>query len=453
MASVPVLESLLNRFRQIASALPDPRTGAHQRYSLADAASCALATFFFQSPSFLDFQRRMLEESARSNCQSLFGVADIPCDNHIRNLLAGHDPDHFAPLFADCLQTARDQGALDPFLRLDGRLLIALDGIQFHGSDSIHCNDCSTRHVGQHKTKQFFHTMLAATVVADGHKRVLPLLPLFVQPQHDPAANRPDRTEDQRKQDCERNAAKRWLPAHIPHLRAYRPVLLGDDLYCCQPLCALVADLGADFLFICQPSSHKTVYKQLPNRRLWSTGWVRTRNQRQQVESQRYQWRNNVPLRAGDDALRGTWIDFEICRNGERTYHNSFFTSLEVTADNVAAIARAGRARWKIENETFHSLARHGYHLKHNFGHGQDGLANLLATLNLFAFTLHSVLDCVADLWRRCRHKAGTRRRFFDKLRVLSEMFWFPDWNALLTTILSPPRRPAAVPAHPPAPS
>ena len=190
-----------------------------------------------------------------------------------------------------------------------------------------------------------------------------------------------------------------------------------------------------------------------PNRRIWSTGWVRTRNQRQQVEHHRYQWRNNVPLRAGDDALRGTWIDFEICRNGQRTYHNSFFTSLEVTADTVAAIARAGRARWKIENETFHSLARHGYHLKHNFGHGQHGLANLLATLNLFAFTLHSVLDCVADLWRRCRHKAGTRRRFFDKLRVVSEMFWFPDCNALLTTILSPPRRPAAVPAHPPAPS
>ena len=135
MASVPVLESLLDRFRQIASALPDPRTGANQRYSLADAASCALATFFFQSPSFLDFQRRMQEESARSNCQSLFGVEDIPCDNTIRNLLDGHDPDHFAPLFADCLQTARDHGALDPFLRLDGRIAIALDGIQFQCSE------------------------------------------------------------------------------------------------------------------------------------------------------------------------------------------------------------------------------------------------------------------------------------------------------------------------------
>ncbi|MDE2988874.1 MAG: hypothetical protein OXT70_12605 [Chloroflexota bacterium] len=45
----------------------------------------------FQSPSFLDFQRRMLRESARSNCHSLFGVDRIPGDNHIRNLLDGVD--------------------------------------------------------------------------------------------------------------------------------------------------------------------------------------------------------------------------------------------------------------------------------------------------------------------------------------------------------------------------
>ena len=268
-----------------------------------------------------------------------------------------------------------------------------------------------------------------------------------MQPQHDPAANRPDLTEDQRKQDCERNAAKRWLPAHIPALLPYRPVLLGDDLYCCQPLCALVAALGADFLFICKPSSHKTVYKQLPNRRIWSTGWVRTRNQRQQVEHHRYQWRNNVPLRAGDDALQGTWIDFEICRNGERTYHNSFFTSLEVTADNVAAIARAGRARWKIENEQFHCLARQGYHLKHNFGHGRQGLANLLATLNLFAFALHAVLDCVSELWRQGRARVGTRRKVFATLGFLTEWFCFRSWTALFETVLRkrpPPPDPGA---------
>ncbi len=447
-----MLESLLDRFQQTAGTLPDPRKGSNKRYAVADAAACALATFFFQCPSFLDFQRRLFEQSARSNCHALFGVSKIPSDNHIRNLLDDLDPALFADLFPLCLDTLREQGGLDPFLRLGGRVCIALDGIQFQCSDTIHCEQCSTRHVGKHKTKQFFHTMLSASVVADGHNRVLPLMPLFVQPQHEPAAQCPELTEEQRKQDCERNAAKRWLPAYLPALRPYRPVLLGDDLYCCQPICSLVAELEADFLFICKPSSHKTLYEQLPKRRIWSSGWLQTRNQRKQVEQHRYQWRNNVPVRAGADALKGTWIDFEIWRKGERTYHNSFFTSLKVTADNVAEIARVARARWKIENEQFNCLSRQGYNLKHNFGHGRQGLANLLATLNLFAFALHAVLDCVCELWRQGRKRLGTRRNFFATLKFLTEWFCFPSWTALLETVVRkrPPPPAAGLPAGAP---
>ena len=437
MAPVPVLESLLNRFRQIASALPDPRTGANKRYSIADAASCALATFFLQAPSFLDFQRRMQKQAARSNCQSLFGVEDIPCDNSIRNLLDGHDPDRFAPLFADCLRTARDHGALEPFLRLDGRIAVALDGIQIHCSDSIRCPQCSIRHVGAHKTEQYFHTMLAATVVADGHNRVLPLMPEFVQPQQDPAADQPGLSEEQRKQDCERNAAKRWLPAHSDELRPYRPVFLGDDLYCCQSLCRLVLDLRADFLFVCKPGNHKRLYELIHDDFTHSTGWIRTRNHKRQVELQRYRWMHGLPVRDSDDAVQGTWIEFEIQRQGKPTYYNTFFTSLEVTAENVAGIARLGRARWKIENEAFHCLSCQGYNLKHNFGHGSRGLANLLATLNLLAFALHTLLDGMRGLWRQCRDDAGTRRNFFNDLRCLSQRYWFPNWTSLLTEMLA----------------
>ena len=433
MASVPVLESLLDRFRQIASALPAPRTGANQRYSLADAASCALATFFLQSPSFLDFQRRMQKKDARSHCQSLFGVGKIPCDNHLRNLLDGHDPDHFAPLFADCLQTAHDHAALDPFLRLDGRVAIALDGIPLQCSNAIHCDQCSTRHVGPHKTEQSFHSMLAATVVADGHNRALPLLPHCVQPQHNPHDNR---THEERKQDCERNAAKRWLPAHSDQLRPFRPVFLGDDLYCCQPLCQLVRHLEADFLFICKPSSHKRLYELMHDDFTHSSGWIRTRNHKRQVEQHRYRWVHGLPVRDSDDALLGTWIEFQIQRHGERTYSNTFCTSLEVTAENVAAIARLGRARWKVENEGFNCLARHGYNSKRNFGHGRHGLANLLATLNLFACALHTLLDCLRGLWRQCRDEAGPRRTCFEDLRSLTKRFWFPHWTSLRTTML-----------------
>ncbi len=430
-----LLDPLLHSFRQAAAALPDARRGSNKRYAVADAAACALSTFFFQAPSFLSFQRRMQTQSARSNCHTLFGVQAIPCDAQIRNLLDGLDPDRFADLFPRCLDTLQEQGALAPFERLGGRLLVALDGIQIHCSDSIRCEQCSTRHVGKHKTEQYFHTMLSATVVADGHNRVIPLMPEFVQPQQDPSAKRPELTEKRRKQDCERNAAKRWLPAHIDELQPYRPVFLGDDLYCCQSLCRLVRNLGADFLFVCKPSSHKRLQEVLHDDFIHSTGWIKARNRNQQVERHRYRWMHGVPVRDSDDAVMGSWVEFVIERNGQRTYLNTFFTSLEVTAANVAEIARAGRARWKIE-ESFNCLARHGYNIKRNFGHGNKGLANLLATLNLFAFALHEVQDCACQLWRRCRQRAGTRREFFEELRYLTKRECFPNWTVLFAALL-----------------
>ncbi len=116
-----------------------------------------------------------------------------------------------------------------------------------------------------------------------------------------------------------------------------------------------------------------------------------------------------------------------------------------------------------IENEGFNCLARHGYNIKRNFGHGRDGLANLLATLNLFAFALHAVQDCVSDLWRQGRARAGTRRNFFATLGFLTQWFCFRSWTALFETLLikrpplpvpcSPPPPPACVPSRPDHPA
>ena len=436
------LDSLLDSFRQAAAALPDPRPGANTRYSIADAAGAAFAPFFMQDPSFLAFQRRMQDAEARSNCQSLFGIERSPTDNCIRALLDGRPAEAFDALFPAGLDTLADHGALDPFRRLDNRLLVALDGIEFSQSFKLHCSHCSTRHVGTAKTPHYFHSMVCPAVAADGHNRVIPLMPEFIEPRQDPAAKDATLSGERQKQDCERNAAKRWIPKHLSNLAPYRPVLLGDDLYCCHPVCQLVLDHGGDFLFVCKPGSHKCLQDCLHPALQHSTGWLPVRNARHQLEFHRYRWQTDSPVRAGADAVTGTWIEFTIRRRTadgsgwQQTYYNTFFTSLEVTADTVADIARAGRARWKVENETFNCLTRQGYHLKHNFGHGSAGLANLLAVLNLLAFACHSVLDSLRGLWRQLRDLLGTRRDFFENLRVAARLFLFPDWTALLETLL-----------------
>ncbi len=155
-------------------------------------------------------------------------------------------------------------------------------------------------------------------------------------------------------------------------------------------------------------------------------------------ERHRLRWTDAVPLCKGPEARQGTWIEYAVERGDKRTCTNSFFTSLAVTANNVERTARGGQARWKIENEGFNCLARHGC----NFGHGKAALSNVLAALNLFAFALHAVLQCVCALWRQCRRKLVTRRGLFRQLQAALQWFCFPDWPTLLAAV-----RDARVPA------
>ena len=78
---------LVEIFRSTVERFPDERTADNVVYSMADAAMGAFSVFFTQSPSFLDFQRSLEVTAGCNNAHSLLGIAQIPSDNHIRNLL------------------------------------------------------------------------------------------------------------------------------------------------------------------------------------------------------------------------------------------------------------------------------------------------------------------------------------------------------------------------------
>ena len=416
------LEHHLDRLRACFATLPDPRRGRNRRYAMADIGMAALSVFLMQSPSFLAHQRALAERGRRSNAHTLFGLDRIPCDNHIRQLLDGVPPAHFDDAFHALAGDLDACGGLTPMRRLDDRLLVALDGTEFFRSRKIHCDNCSTRKRADGGT-EYFHQMLAANVVAPGRAQSLPLPPEFVAPQ-----------DGADKQDCERQAVKRWLARHGESCAALRPVYLGDDLYACQPVCRAMLDAGGDFLLTCKQPSHKTLYEYLdgidtPVRR-------RTTGRGAQRRVHRYRWINDLPIRDGDDALRVNWLEITSAKpDGTVTYRGAFVTSLPVDRDNVVELADCARARWKIENETFNVLKQHGYHLEHNFGHGKDTLAAVLVVLNLLAFALHAACDLAENLWQQARQRLGTRFRLFEHLRTVTEYQVFPSWTALITLL------------------
>ena len=112
-------------------------------------------------------------------------------------------------------------------------------------------------------------------------------------------------------------------------------------------------------------------------------------------------------------------------------------TNHNLTPETVPHVVSAGRSCWKTENENHNVLKTKGYHLEHNFGHGQHHLAATLLTLNLLAFLFHTVLHLVDDPYQQIRHKRGTRKGFFQDILALTKYLWFESGQHLLDFILS----------------
>jgi hypothetical protein len=419
---VLVLDQLLSGLKDVCAAFPDKRKSAGV-YSMADIGLSAFSLFFMQSESFLSYQRALEEGRKTSNCQTLFGMAQIPTDNHIRAMLDPVHPSHLQPAFDAVIAALQEHGAMDEFQRLGGRTLIALDGTEYFCSQKLGCAHCQTRKRANGKVESY-HSMLAATIVAPGHAMVVPLMPEFIV--------KPDGAE---KQDCERNAAKRWLAAHAERMAPLRPVYLGDDLFACQPLCEQVLASGGDFLFTAKPDSHKTLYDFMNGADLDELT-LRRKDGRKTLTLQ-YRWFTGAPLRESKDALAVNWIGMTITdASGKVSYTNAFVTSLPVTRQTVAEIANCARARWKIENESFNVLKNNGYHLEHNFGHGKENLAMMFAAMNLLAFAFHTACDLTEDLWIKARLAKRARRRLFEHIRTITAYLVFPDWKTLMQTLI-----------------
>lgn len=118
-------------------------------------------------------------------------------------------------------------------------------------------------------------------------------------------------------------------------------------------------------------------------------------------------------------------------------YHNAWVTDHDLDDPRVSEVVDAARSRWKTENENHNTLKTKGYHLEHNFGHGQQYLSQTLLTLNTLAFLFHTVLQLVDKTYQVMRQKRGARQAFFQDIRTLTQYCLFESWQTLLDFMLT----------------
>ena len=417
-----LLKIMAGRIKQIN----DTRQQVKVDYSLHDCVMSAFAMMYLQDPSILAFQSRLQDRIQRNNLSTIFGVHNIPKDNQLRNVLDGLPIEALSPIFADFLGDLQRGKHLTQYQLLGGRYLIPIDGSEYFSSEKIHCPHCLHKKPKKGNVR-YYHQILQATIVHPDQRHVLPLAPEPIQ-----------NTDGTNKQDCEINAAKRLI-AKIRTTHPKLPIIIGGDgLYSKQPFIDELKTANMSYILVAKPSDHKILFEWVQEMFGLKAGNLMAFTDKKGRKHQ-YRWVNDIPLNGSKDADQVNFFDYRIITNGKTTYRNSWVTDMTIDENNIVDLVKAGRARWKIENETFNTLKNQGYHLEHNFGHGRENLSMIFFMINLLAFYVHQILDLTDLLYQKVRYtKFTSRKEFWNQLRCTIRILIFPHWQSLMQFIWDP---------------
>jgi hypothetical protein len=413
---------LSKRFLQVE----DPRK-ADGKYRLHDFFMTGFAMMYFQDPSLLSFQHRLQIAHNKNNLKTMFDVESIPKDSQLREVLDRASPKAVEELFSDFLHQLQRGNHLKSYQFLDGRYLIPIDGSGYFSSKKICCPGCLKKTNKKTGEIRYHHQILQAAIVHPDMKQVLPLAPESIK-----------NTDGSRKQDCEINASKRIIPKIRRSYPKLNIIISGDGLYSKQPFINELKPANMSYILVAKPKDHKVLYE-----------WVDVLEQLGEIQKYEfkdlkgkryvYNWINSVPLNGSEKSDDVNFFKFKIINKDKVTYKNSWITDIHIDRKNIKDLVKGGRARWKIENETFNTLKTQGYHIEHNFGHGKENLSTTLFLLNLLAFYTHQILELTDLLYQKCRKGFSSRKEFWNQIRCTFRFMVFKSWEWMLEKIIGPP--------------
>ena len=285
-------DALLNRLRTGFSAIADHRPGT-PKIPLPDALMSAFALFSLKSPSLLAFD----DERKEGNLQQVYGIGQVPCDTRVREILDPVEPESLRPLFKSVFGALQRGKALEEMIFIDGHYLLALDGTSYFSSQEIHCESCLERH-HRNGTVTYSHQMLGAVLLHPDRREVIPLMPEAIIKQ--------DGTE---KNDCERNAAKRFLSKlrqDHPHLKL---IVTEDSLSSNAPHIRTLIDHDCHYILGVKEGDHSYLFEQVALAE--QAGQVRyyDRDEAQSGLRHRFRFVSDLPLNEANPDVRVNFLE------------------------------------------------------------------------------------------------------------------------------------------------
>lgn len=438
-------DSLLQCIREHFSKVKDHRDPNRIRIPLSDFLMSGLAIFCLKFPSLLQFEKAMRNKKMASHLSPIFNLVEVPSDTHMRSVLDEVNPESLAPVFKKLFSKVQKSRRLDSFRFLGNWYLVPVDGTQYFSSREVCCDSCMSKKTNDDEVL-YYHQMLAGCVVHPEQECVIPLCP------------EPMRRQDGNdKNDCERAAMRRFLD----RLRSDHPklpvVIVTDALHSTGPLIRDLRLFNTNFILGVKPGSHIKLFEGVEN---WASRdklnyftleeILGEKVKKTRTHHFRYANRilfNFIDLNTSVNFFEywktTTWIDPK-GREKEQRVHFSWVTDFEITNDNIMQLMRGGRARWKIENETFNTLKNQGYEFEHNFGHGNKNLSIVFGYLMFISFLFDQISQLGCKAFQAALKFYERKKYLREHLRALFMLSYnfqmtFQSWTEFLERSIGPP--------------
>ena len=433
-------DALYSTVKSIFDKIPEHRrNGGNIKSSLADGLMSGLAIFAMKFPSLLKFDKARKDGAKNINLRNLFSIKNIPSDTQMRQILDEVNPDTIRPAFRKIFSQLQRGNELKKYQYLGGHYLIALDGTGKFASDKVRCEHCiqKKKKGGKEGEMTFHHQLLGASIVHPEIKQVIPLCP-------EPILNQ----DGSKKQDSELKSGKRWIEKFRKEHSKLRAIIIEDALSANAPHIKTLKKHDLRYIIGVTDKGHKALINQFSvNER---HNLINTHHYSEIIGEKVkkkvthfFKFIDGLSLNNSHSDIKVNLVDYRQITEyidptqdkkgiGTKEVHFTWITDISLSQDNIVQVMRAGRSRWRIENENFKTLKEEtSYNLEHSYGHGKKYLCTIFAYLTYLSFLIDQTQELVCDKFNKAlQSEGGTKRDFWQCFKAWFRRVVFKNWNA-----------------------
>ena len=282
---------------------------------------------------------------------------------------------------------------------VNGSYCIIIDGTDIAYFRKPHCEHDLVKKITDKETGevtyQYFHKALEAKILL-GPGLLLSVATEFIE----------NEDANVTKQDCEINAGIRLLDKIKKAFPRLDIVIVGDALYCTMPFMKAVTDKGWHYIFRVKEGRQGKLFEDFEDL-ITQIG-----NDERLYDI----CENEKGVGLFVNHVEQVTNKSEVCNmyryisTGETTRQFDWVTDIEMTKKNLRKMIRAGKDRWKIENNGFNTQKNGIYHLEHHCSLDWNAMKNhyVIIQISHILMQLYMEYDHVVNMLKEgMKHTAA----------------------------------------------